>query len=83
MFIADSGGVHKEAYFNQVPCVTLRNETEWVELVDSGGIFICFPDEAFSLIGFLDNLNKYKRMAVLKLYVNGDSGQRVIEMKVN
>ena len=36
LVITDSGGLQKEAYFNKKPCVIAREETEWVELVDSG-----------------------------------------------
>jgi UDP-GlcNAc3NAcA epimerase len=62
MIATDSGGVQKEAYFHRVPCLTLRTETEWPELVAMGWNRLLSPDS--------ENLAQ----AFLKDYQPGQSG---------
>ena len=41
LVVTDSGGIQKEAFFSKTKCITVRNETEWVELIDSGVNILC------------------------------------------
>ena len=76
----DSGGVQKEAYFYRVPCVTLRDETEWVELVKIGANRLCPPScskeiEDIVRAGLRDGFQKDAR---LDLYGDGRSAERIV-----
>lgn len=52
LIITDSGGVQKEAFFFQKPCLILRPETEWIELVNNGNALIVDADEAKIKAGY-------------------------------
>ena len=46
LVMTDSGGVQKESYFFKKPCIILRPETEWVEIVETGNAILVDADEA-------------------------------------
>lgn len=76
--LTDSGGLQKEAYLAGVPCVTLREETEWVETVNSGWNRLVGLDveQALDALESLDGLRGGERPA---LYGDGDAGRRVVD----
>lgn len=77
MVLTDSGGLQKEAYFLGTPCLTLREETEWVETVEAGWNRLVGLDGARILEG-LQGLRPPS--ARPPLYGDGRTAERIVEV---
>ncbi|MBW7847357.1 MAG: UDP-N-acetylglucosamine 2-epimerase (non-hydrolyzing) [Bacteroidales bacterium] len=74
--VTDSGGVQKEAYFMQKPCITLRDETEWTETVESGWNTLAGtePEKILTAIQQLHKPNRYPAF-----YGDGQSAEKMLK----
>jgi UDP-N-acetylglucosamine 2-epimerase (non-hydrolysing)/UDP-GlcNAc3NAcA epimerase len=72
--LTDSGGVQKEAYFAGVPCVTMRDTTEWVETVETGWNVLVDLDRAAALSALHRSVPEERP----ELYGDGRAGERVV-----
>ncbi|HWN18161.1 MAG TPA: UDP-N-acetylglucosamine 2-epimerase (non-hydrolyzing) [Gemmatimonadales bacterium] len=84
LIATDSGGVQKEAFFQGVPCVTLRAETEWTELVDSGWNRLVPPSAGDVGTGILSALaEKRPDERPDNIFGDGNAARYITQLLVN
>jgi len=82
LIATDSGGLQKEAFFHHVPCVTLRNETEWIELVECGWNRLITTWNSSEIKNSIkDFLSRdFTRQVIPVLYGNGMSAIKMVNL---
>ncbi len=78
MIITDSGGVQKESHFFKKPCIVLRKETEWIELVNNGTARLTDADPLRIRSEFNDIIESQKTLEYPAFYGNGKAAEFIL-----
>jgi UDP-GlcNAc3NAcA epimerase len=78
LILTDSGGVQKEAYLWRVPCVTMRDETEWVETVQTGWNTLAGADTAQIVAAVAQYRQNPTPSYLSDLYGNGRASEEIV-----
>jgi UDP-GlcNAc3NAcA epimerase len=79
LILTDSGGIQKEAYWFNVPCITLRDETEWTETVKSGWNILAGADK-YRIIDSVRNGHRRRDANPESLYGKGDAAKQICKV---
>lgn len=77
--LTDSGGLQKEAFFFAKPCVTLRDETEWVELIEGNFNFLAGADKV-RIVSSFKNMYLAEPDFTKDLYGAGTASKRIVDL---
>lgn len=76
--LTDSGGLQKEAYFFNKPCITMRDQTEWVELVKAGANTLVGADQK-SIVSAFKNCDGRTIDPTENLYGDGHAADKIVD----
>ncbi len=82
LVITDSGGVQKEAYFFNNPCIILRPETEWVEIVETGNAILCGADYD-KIIEAFNHFENQDKMKFPKIFGDGKASEFILKTMID
>ncbi|MFW5879258.1 MAG: non-hydrolyzing UDP-N-acetylglucosamine 2-epimerase [bacterium] len=78
MILTDSGGIQKESYVLKVPCVTLRDNTEWIETIEDGWNVLVGADR----LKIVEMVNEFRPALEMHedRFGNGDASEKIVEI---